>query len=193
MTGAWLPPLARGVFASVAVFAVLMALRRDRWLMLPQLVLALLSLPLLSSLQFYLGYPLRVVTAEASAWLLSAAGYQAHRAGSALTVDGALVIVDAPCAGIHMAWAAWFTAAIAGAWFRLAPGAFLLQLSRVGLIVIALNVLRNTVLVALATRPGAAEGAWHEATGIAAFAVVCAATLWLMRRGRAPAPRPVPA
>lgn len=187
VTDAWLQPLARGVFASVAVTAALMALSRDRWRLLPHGLLALLSLPILSSLQFYLGYPLRVVTAEASAWLLTGAGFAAARSGSALTVDGALVIVDAPCAGIHMAWAAYFTAGIAGAWLRLAPAAFLLQLSRVGAVVIGFNILRNTLLVALESRPEGLGDGWHEATGVAAFALVAATTLVLMSRGRGPA------
>lgn len=183
-----LPALARGVLASAAVVAMLAALRPDRRLLLPHLALALLSLPVLSSMQFYLGYPLRVVTAEASAWLLTAAGYEAARSGSALTVDGALVIVDAPCAGIHMAWAAWFTASVAGAWLRVAPAVFVSQMSRVGLVVIGMNVLRNTALVALESRPAGLGEAWHEATGLAAFALVCMATIALMSRG-APMPR----
>jgi len=182
-SAAVLPPLARGVLASFAVVAMLAALRTDRRLLLPQLALALLSLPILSSLQFYLGYPLRVVTAEASAWLLTAAGFEAARTGSALTVDGSLVIVDAPCAGIHMAWAAWFTASVAGAWLRVAPAAFVSQMSRVGGVVIGVNVLRNTVLVALESRPAGLGDTWHEATGLLAFALVCLATIKLMSRG----------
>ena len=134
--------------------------------MLAYLTLALLSLPILSSLQFYLGYPLRVITAEASAGLLSAAGFDAQRTGSALMVDGALVIVDAPCAGIHMAWAAYFTASVAGAWLRHASLDYLLRTSCVGLIVIVMNVLRNTALVLLETRSAGLSDAWHESTGV---------------------------
>ena len=184
-SAAVLPPLARGVLASLAVVAMLAALRTDRRLLLPHLALALLSLPILSSLQFYLGFPLRVVTAEASAWLLTAAGFEAMRSGSAMTVDGTLVIVDAPCAGMHMAWAAWFTASVAGAWLRIGPAPFAAQMSRVGLVVIGANVLRNTILVALESRPAGLGDAWHEAAGLAAFALVCAATVALMSRGSA--------
>jgi hypothetical protein len=50
---------------------------------LPVLGLAVLALPLLSSLQFYAGYPLRVLTAEASRWLL-APGFDVVREGTAL-------------------------------------------------------------------------------------------------------------
>jgi len=185
----WLPALLRGVFASLAVTAMLMSLRTDYRTLLPYLVLALLSLPILSSLQFYLGYPLRVLTAEASALLLSAAGLDVQRAGSALSVNGTLVIVDAPCAGIHMAWVAYFTASVMGAWLRLDARRFVLQSSCVGLIVLVANVLRNTVLVALEARPQGLSPAWHETTGIVVFTFVCAATIWQIGRGRAPQPR----
>ena len=184
VTSGWLPPLLRGVCASLAVVAVLMAVRARGYPLLPHLMLALLSLPVLSSLQFYLGYPLRVITAAASAVLLSAAGFVAERSGSALTVNGTLVIVDAPCAGIHMAWAAYFTASVAGAWLRLDALRFVTRLSLVGLIVIVMNVGRNVVLVALESRPTGLSPIWHEMTGLTAFAAVCSATLWQM--GRAP-------
>jgi exosortase/archaeosortase family protein len=185
VTDAWLPALLRGVFASLAITAMLIAVRRDGRALVPELMLALLSLPILSSLQFYLGYPLRVITAEASTLLLSLAGLDVQRSGSALSVNGALVIVDAPCAGIHMAWMAYFTAATIGAWRRLDPRTFALQSSCIGLVVIVANVLRNSVLVALEARPAGLSTAWHEATGIAAFALVCLATTWQLGRARA--------
>lgn len=178
----WLPPLVRGVFATLAVTSGLWAIRSDSRPMLSYFVLALLSLPLLSSLQFYLGYPLRVVTAEASAQLLSTLGYSAERTGSALTVNGALVMVDAPCAGIHMAWAAYFTASVAAAWRGVASRTFLGRLSVVGVIVLMMNVLRNSVLVALESRPEGLSEAWHEGTGLIAFAVVCGWTVRHMLR-----------
>jgi len=59
-----------------------------------------LALPLVSSLQFYAGYPLRLITAQASTWLLQAGGWTAARSGTAMLVDGRLVIVDAPCSGL---------------------------------------------------------------------------------------------
>lgn len=187
-TATLLPALLRGVLASLAVTAMLMSLRRDGHTLLPYLVLALLSLPILSSLQFYLGYPLRVITAEASALLLSATGFDVQRAGSALSVNGTLVIVDAPCAGIHMAWVAYFTASVMGAWLHLDARRFVLQSSCVGLIVIAANVLRNSVLVALESRPQGVSAAWHETTGIVVFTFVCAATMWQLGRGHAARP-----
>ena len=50
--------------------------------------LAVLALPVVSSLQFYAGYPLRLVTAELSTWALQAVGMAAARSGTAMTVEG---------------------------------------------------------------------------------------------------------
>ena len=44
--------------------------------------LVLLALPWIASLQYYGGYPLRVITAQASAWLLQLAGLAAERSGT---------------------------------------------------------------------------------------------------------------
>ncbi len=77
---------------------------------LPLAGLALLALPLLASLQFYAGYPLRVLTAELSAWAAAGRGLAAERSGAAMVVNGHLVIVDAPCSGVQMAWLAYFAA-----------------------------------------------------------------------------------
>jgi exosortase/archaeosortase family protein len=182
VTTGWLPALMRGVFASLAVTAALMAVRRGRSPMLAYLTLALLSAadPVVAAVLS------RVSIARGNCGskcgLLSAAGFDAQRTGSALMVDGALVIVDAPCAGIHMAWAAYFTASVAGAWLRHPSLDYLLRTSCVGLIVIVMNVLRNTALVLLETRPAGLSDGWHESTGVAAFSVVCMSTLWLMKR-----------
>jgi exosortase/archaeosortase family protein len=113
----------------------------------PVLGLSVLSLPLLASLQFYAGFPLRVVTAEASRWLLSIA-HTVERTGSSLVVNGQLIIVDAPCSGVQMAWLGYFTACVATLATRISNKTFLLRLPIVGALVLMGNVLRNTVLVA---------------------------------------------
>ncbi|WP_377615103.1 exosortase Q [Ottowia flava] len=150
---------------------------------LPVLGLAVLALPLIASLQFYAGYPLRVLTAEASRWLL-APWFAVVREGSSLNVGGVLVIVDAPCSGVQMAWAGYFTACAVALWAGRRDRDFALRLPLVGAAVLVGNVLRNSVLVALEAGPGAAP--WlHEAVGLVALAAVCALIAWGM--GRRPA------
>ena len=129
--------------------------------------LAVLALPLLSSLQFYAGYPLRVITAEASRWLL-APGFSVAREGSSLLIDGRLVIVDAPCSGVQMVWLGYFTACAVALWARRGDRGFLARLPVVGLLVLAGNIVRNSVLVGLRRRgPRARRPGLHEALGLA--------------------------
>lgn len=176
-----LPPLGAGLLAVLAVAATLLAFLPRQVAATPVLLLAVLALPLLSSLQFYAGYPLRVLTATASQGLL-APFFTVWREGSALLVDGRLVIVDAPCSGVQMAWLGYFTAAATALWAGLAERTVLARLPMVGLTVLAGNVLRNTLLVAAegAGRPLPAWG--HEALGLAVLGAVCAVVAWQMQR-----------
>lgn len=147
----------------------------------PVLGLAVLALPLLASLQFYAGYPLRVLTAEASRWLL-AMGFAVQREGSSLLVDGQLIIVDAPCSGVQMAWAGYFTACAMALFKGLGDRGFWLRLPLVGFTVLVGNVLRNTALVALEASGHAAPPVLHEGVGLLALAAVCGAIAALMGR-----------
>jgi exosortase/archaeosortase family protein len=175
------PPLAGALLAALALVAGLRAFLPAGRSIVPLAGLAVLSLPLVASLQFYAGYPLRVLTAQCSTWLLQAAGIAAERSGTVMEVQGRLVIVDAPCSGVQMVWMAYFCACALAAWHALPQRRFLRRLPAVGGLVLAGNVLRNTVLVALEAR-GPLAAAWHEAIGLAALAAVCVGVAWLMRR-----------
>ena len=145
----------------------------------PVLGLAILALPLIASLQFYAGYPLRVLTAEASRWLLSV-GFAVQREGSSLLVDGQLIIVDAPCSGVQMAWTGYFTACAMALFKGLGDRAFALRLPLVGFTVLVGNVLRNTALVALDASGRPVSTTMHEGIGLLALAAVCGAIAVLM-------------
>lgn len=177
-----LPPLASGLLAVLAMAAALCAWLPQRLPTLPVLGLCVLALPLLASLQFYAGYPLRVLTAEASRWLLSLA-YTVQRQGASLQVDGQLVIVDAPCSGVQMAWLGYFTACAVALWVRRPNRGFALRLPAVGALVLGGNVLRNTVLVAFAGSGQPLSGWAHEAVGLLVLAAVCGAIAWVMHKG----------
>lgn len=165
------PPLVAALLAALALWAHLTAWLPDRSPRLALAGLALLALPLVASLQFYVGYPLRVFTAQFSAWLLQAVGLAAERSGAALTVTGRLVLVDAPCSGVQMAWLGYFAACAVAAFTRLHDLALLRRLPLVGLVVLTGNVLRNTVLVALEARPQGLAPVLHEAIGLVALIV----------------------
>ena len=178
------PPLACALLAALALAAGLMAWLRVDAPRAPLAGLLLLALPLVSSLQYYGGYPLRVLTAQLSAWGLQLAGIAAERAGASMTVRGQLVIVDAPCSGVQMVWMAYFCACAFAALSSLRDGAFLRRLPFIGVLVLVGNVLRNTVLVALESRPQGLDANLHEAIGVVALAAVCAAVVALMQGGR---------
>lgn len=176
-----LPPLAVGLVAVLALACGLLAFLPKRVAALPVAGLAVLALPLLSSLQFYAGYPLRVLMAEASRWLL-APGFSVVREGSSLLVDGQMVIVDAPCSGVQMVWLGYFTCCIVALWAGRDDRGFLARLPAVGLLVLAGNIVRNSVLVAL-EGTGHAPPPWlHDAFGLVLLALVCGGIAGVMAR-----------
>ncbi len=178
------PPLAAALLAALALSAHVVAWLPERSPRAALTGLALLALPLIASLQFYAGYPLRVFTAQFSVWLLQAAGVAAERSGAAMTVNSQLVIVDAPCSGVQMAWLAYFAACSVAAFTQRRDGAFLRRLPLVGLVGLTGNVLRNTTLVALEARPQSLSPWAHEAIGVVWLVVVVGLVVRLM------APRP---
>ncbi len=94
-------------------------------------------------------------------------------------VDGRLVIVDAPCSGVQMVRPGYFTACAVALWARRGDRAFLRRLPAVGLLVLAGNIVRNSVPIAF-EGAGHALAPWaHNAPGLALLAVRA-------RRHRAP-------
>ena len=189
-----LPPLVAALVALVAFAAGLMAVMPRRVAAAPVLGLAVLALPILSSLQFYAGFPLRVITAEASRWLLMPF-FEVQREAASLIVDGRLVIVDAPCSGVQMAWCGYFVACVVALWVGRSNRGFLTRLPWVGLVVLGANVLRNSVLVAFEGAGIPLGEAWHQAIGLAVLAAACAEVAWLMAplRQRSTKPHPLAA
>jgi len=176
-----LPDLVVALIGLLSVAAGLIAFLPARVATAPVLGLSVLSLPLLASLQFYAGFPLRVVTAEASRWLLSIA-HTVERTGSSLVVNCQLIIVDAPCSGVQMAWLGYFTACVVALVTHQANKTFLLRLPIVGVLVLLGNVARNTALVA-AQASGPHLPAWgHDAVGLLVLAAVCSGIAWAMGR-----------
>jgi exosortase/archaeosortase family protein len=177
------PPLFGALLAALAMVAGLRAFMPAGHATLPLAGLAVLALPLVSSLQFYAGYPLRVLTAQASTWVLQGAGMVAQRSGTAMVVEGRLIIVDAPCSGVQMVWMAYFCACAVAALKATSDRGLVRRLPWVGALVLCGNVLRNSVLVALQARQAVVPEAVHQAVGLLVLALVCAAVVALMRGG----------
>jgi len=186
--GSWwtgVPALLASLLAALSLVGALLAWWPVAQARLPLAGLVLLALPWIASLQFYLGFPLRIITAQLSAWGLQLAGFDATRSGASMVVNGQLVIVDAPCSGVQMAWLAYFTACAAAAVLKLPDRVFARRTVWIGVIVLGANVLRNGVLVALESRPAGLGAAWHEAIGLIALGAVCMAVLALLQHKEA--------
>ena len=176
-----LPDLLVALIGLLSFAAGLLAFLPARVSSAPVWGLSVLSLPLLASLQFYAGFPLRVVTAELSSWLLRVA-YTVERTGSSLLVQGQLVIVDAPCSGVQMAWLGYYSACTTALVTQRSNRAFLLRLPAVGALVLVGNVVRNTILVAAQASGTHLQGWAHDLVGLLVLALVCTGIAWVMGR-----------
>ncbi|MFO0207827.1 MAG: archaeosortase/exosortase family protein, partial [Betaproteobacteria bacterium] len=133
--------------------------------------LVLLALPVIASLQFYLGYPLRVATAQAAAPLLRLMGLEVVPAGAALAWRELTVLIDAPCAGIGMLWVGSYTAALLSYLNAASTGRAARNALAAAAIVFGANVLRN---VALFFPEAGLVPRWpvlHDGVGLAVFAL----------------------
>ncbi len=146
--------------------------------------LLLLSLPLVASLNFYLGYPLRLLVAQCAVSLLSINGFPVSAEGTSLLWHNQLIEIDAPCSGIKMLWAALYLAALQLSLRKSSLIQALLYLFFAATAAVLANVLRVTSLFYLEAgiiRAPAAlpqsiaayfESAVHTGTGITAFLLV---------------------
>lgn len=173
-----MPPMLRAM-AALAVTAIAAQVRQHA-----VTGLLILSLPVMASLQFYAGYPLRWLTAAGSHALLRACGVACERTGTMLSTPDGLVGVDAPCSGIRMWWTACVLALILMAQLQTPNRGVFAGLLAATLLVIVGNVLRATIL--FFPESGAARWpAWtHEGTGAAIFAFCIWALLGSLERLR---------
>lgn len=176
-----LPDLAAAALAMLAIATLLAgSMHRPATPLVP---LLLQALPIIASLQFYLGFPLRWLVAQSGAMLLTLAGWPAQASGAAIVHDGITVLVDAPCAGIGMLWIGSYTASLLSYLAYAGVGRTLFNAMAAALLVFAANVVRSTVLffpeAGLVEWPAAS----HEAVGMAALmaALVPLAALVLRR------------
>jgi exosortase/archaeosortase family protein len=81
-----------------------------------------------------------------------------------------------------MAWFGYFSACAFTLYLQRGNRVFLTRLPAVSVLVLAGNVLRNTVLVAAEASGRPVPGWVHEGVGLLVLAAVCAAIAWVMSR-----------
>jgi len=159
-------PLAACIIAAVSIgyTAGHFFARNNR---LPVIGLVLLSLPVIPSMQTYIGYPLRILIAELAAPFAHMSGVtEAVREGVGLRWSGGIVLVDEPCSGIRMLWTGSFIAlTMAGILGLSNVRVLLLCIATLGLVVVG-NLFRTLTLFIAEVHRQPMEGALHSFVGL---------------------------
>ncbi|MCC6698850.1 MAG: archaeosortase/exosortase family protein [Candidatus Hydrogenedentes bacterium] len=150
-------------------------------------ILLLLSMHVSTSVEFFVGYPLRFVSTWIAALML---GPMAQSFGTALT-DGINVYqIDAPCSGVKMLTSALVMGAALSVLLRLRPRATLALVAAAGVIAVLGNAHRAATLFVI----GAPDTEAHAVIGVIVFAECAAVLVGLgaymkrreLRRGQGP-------
>jgi len=167
-----MPPLARAIVAMTAITFLLSRWRFGKTFHFGLYGLLLLSLPSVASLQFFLGYPLRVVVGKATAKLLQMQGLDVWREGVCLHFGEKLIWIDAPCSGVKMLWFGLFGAAFLACFFRLSNLKTLAVCALAFLIILLGNIFRASALFYIEAEIISAPEFMHEAVGVFSFVFI---------------------
>ena len=178
----FMPHLARACIAVTAIGCTVGMIRYGSPFHLPMWGLLILSLPVIPSLQFYLGYPLRVCSGSIAAPLLQLSGFAVFQEGSCLRYGTELLAIDAPCSGVHMLWTGLFLT-FSMAWYRKLNNwkTFVFAAFSV-LAIIPANALRAASLFFVESAQGQLPALCHEIVGLTVFAMLAMGLLWLCRK-----------
>jgi exosortase len=177
------PPLARAALAMAALACSWVSIAGLRSKLAPVVMLFALSLPVIASLQFFLGYPLRAITTAGSSLTLQIVGFAVERSGTALLWQGHTILVDAPCSGVRMLWTGAALACVM-ALYRDSIGwrSLMTALLLSGLAALLANIVRAAALFVLETRAAPVSDLLHSGVGAATFALTAALIVLIVQR-----------
>src|SRR5215475_5693002 len=180
----FLSPLPRAVIAITAMAATISSIRFNRRLHLGVWGLLLLALPVVASLQFYLGFPMRAVVAELTAPILQLNGFAVVAEGACLNWNGDLILIDAPCSGVKMLWTGFYLTFTLACYYRLNAKRTALACAAALAAIIIGNTFRAAALFYV--EAGATKISFpnwtHEGVGVMVFAVTAIAIAWAARK-----------
>lgn len=182
----FLPPLARAIIAFTALAATLSLLRFGRMFHPGLFGLFYLSLPAIPTLQFFAGYPLRLVVAGLTAPILRIAGFAVVTEGTCLNWGGKLIWIDAPCSGIKMLWVGMFLTFVLLCLYELPAVKTLLLLLLAFVVIILGNVFRAVALFYIEAGVLSMPSWGHDYAGVVAFVLQAAgiiSIMFMLRRG----------
>jgi exosortase len=180
----FLSPLPRASIAVTAVAATVSAMRFGRRLYLGVWGLLLLALPVVASLQFYLGFPMRAVVAKLAAPMLQINGFAVVAEGASLNWNGDPILIDAPCSGVKMLWTGFYLTFALACYYKLNARRTALACAAALAAIIIGNTFRAAALFYVES--GAANlplPDWtHEGVGVVIFAATAIAIAWMVRK-----------
>ncbi|MFC4313049.1 archaeosortase/exosortase family protein [Steroidobacter flavus] len=144
--------------------------------------LLLICLPVMASLNFYLGYPLRVAAGTLAEALLQMNGIAAIREGAQLQWNGQIVAIDAPCSGVKMLWTRAYLSLSLAAMMRLSDLRALALLASSAAVVILANAFRAASLFYVEAGLIQAPDQFHDAIGLVMFAFAATTVFVLARK-----------
>ncbi len=166
------PPLVRAIFAMTAIILFLRSFQPEKSVLFQIWGLLLLSLPVIPTMQFYLGYPLRVIVGSAASGLLQISGFPVFREGVCLNWNNNLIWIDAPCSGVKMMWAGFFLTFILANFYKLnikkTTGMMFLSFA----VILIGNILRTSALFFVEGELFSFPSWFHVWTGIVAFTFI---------------------
>lgn len=167
------PPLIRAILG-MTMFCSLISWTMHGRLCSPSIwMLGYLALPILPSLEFYLSYPLRLVTIEIVTVILKHLYFPGLvREGLGLVIGSHRIQVDDPCACIHMLWMSALCIAGLSAWMRLGPWATLKFSAFGSLMLFISNIYRCMALFFFEGSILFLNDWMHSAIGLLCFAAV---------------------
>lgn len=173
ITYPFLPPLLRAVIAATSLTFFISGWRFGKTFHFGIWSLFLLSLPIVASLQFYLGFPLRVIVGEATAFLLKLNGLVVIREGVCLHFGEKLIWIDAPCSGVKMLWTGFFLTALLITLYRFNLAKSLLSFAIAFGIILIGNIFRATGLFYLEAEIVKMPDFAHSGVGVVCFVLTC--------------------
>lgn len=144
---------------------------RGAWPYLPPFWLLFMAKPIPDSLVPRLFFPLQVIAARVSAWVLDLLDVPVYLLGNVIEIPGMKLMVEEACSGIRSLMALLSVALIVILLFEMRWWAKLLIAALAVLLAIALNVVRvaATGVLAFFVDPKAAEGFFHTFSGMVVF------------------------
>ncbi len=176
------PFTARAIIALASITFIISRWRFGTTFHFGIFTLFLLSLPLTDSLNFFLGYPMRVVVGESVVFLLNLQGLDVYREGVGLHFGETLIWIDAPCSGAKMLWFGSFLATFMSCLLNLTTVRLLAALCLAFASIMMGNIMRASALFYIEGGLIKSPAWMHSAVGVVAFVLTSLAIVFIVRR-----------